>query len=196
VKRSGLTKSPPHWFAIHVVASMIGSIFISAHVFAGNIFSIPGILYLLLIFIICQGIYSRVHISKSFSDQFGSREDSFYISTKTKYQIKTLINEKVSVLKRLDADADEALFSPNLRHALRHPFLTFKYTILTSRESRLVGARIRAGNILSLWRPLHILIAIIFILGSIIHMITVIFFAGYVAGDDVIYWWHLASWGD
>lgn len=196
MKRSTLISNPPRWFAIHVVASMIGAIFISLHVSAGNIFSIPGFLFFLLIIIMLQGVYSRVYISKSFSSQFGTRENSFYISTVDKSQLKELIIDKKKVLVKLDKDADEALFSPNLNHAFRHPLLTLKYIALTSRESRIVGARRRAGIILSMWRPLHITMAILFIFGAIIHIIVVIFFAGYVAGDDSIYWWHLAAWGN
>lgn len=62
VKRSGLTRQPTRWFAFHVVASVIGFIFISIHVSAGRVFSIPGILYLILIFIIYQGVFFREFI--------------------------------------------------------------------------------------------------------------------------------------
>ena len=37
-------------------------------------------------------------------------------------------------------------------------------------------------------------IAWIFVLGVLIHVLTVTFFAGYVADGGVITWWHLAQW--
>lgn len=195
-KRSSLSVSPRQWFIAHVLASIAGFVFISFHVAAGRLGSIPGILYLLLLFMIFQGIVARVFLSRRFSRQFGSRESSFTLTTTARSELADVITAKVQLLKRLDPQADEALFSPNLRHALTHPFLTFSYSRLVSRESRLVGARRRAGRTLSLWRRLHILIAVLFLFGVFVHVITVTFFAGYVAGDGAIYWWHLATWGD
>lgn len=194
-KRSPLSVSPPRWFAAHVLASLAGFVFISLHVSAGRLFSTPGILYLLLLFLILQGIVARVFLSRGFSRQFGSRESSFTVSDATRRELAEVIAAKTRLLTRLDPQASEALFSPNLRHATRHPLLTLRYARLVARESRLVGARRRAGRPLSLWRRLHIAAALLFLSGIVVHVVTVTFFAGYVAGDDTIYWWHLATWG-
>jgi hypothetical protein len=32
------------------------------------------------------------------------------------------------------------------------------------------------------------------VLGLVIHVVTVTFFAGYVAGGEPITWWHLRAW--
>ncbi|MCW4149217.1 hypothetical protein OM427_06695 [Halomonas sp. 18H] len=194
-KRSSLSASPPFWFAAHVLASMAGFVFVSLHVAAGRLLSMPGILYVLLLFLIYQGIVARVFLSRQFSRQFGSREASFTLTTTTRHELAGIIAAKTHLLKSLDPQADEALFSPNLKHAAAHPLLTLNYARLAARESRLVGARRRAGRALSLWRRLHILVALLFVFGIVVHVLTVIFFAGYVAGDDAIYWWHLATWG-
>jgi len=194
-KRSSLPVSPPRWFAAHVLASMAGFVFISLHVAAGRLFSTPGILYLLLLFLIYQGIMARVFLSRQFSRQFGSREASFTLTGASRRELAEVIAAKTRLLKRLDPQASEALFSPNLRHVMSHPLLTLRYARLVSLESRLVGARRRAGRLLSLWRRLHILAALLLLSGIIVHVLTVTFFAGYVAGDDTIYWWHLATWG-
>lgn len=194
-KRSSLSVSPPRWFAAHVFASMAGFIFISLHVAAGHLFSMPGVLYLLLCFLIFQGIVARVFLSRQFSRQFGSREASFTITHSARRELADVIASKTCLLARLEPQASEALFSPNLRHAMNHPLLTLRYARLVSKESRLVGARRRAGRPLSMWRRLHIFAALLFLSGIIIHVVTVTFLAGYVAGDDTIYWWHLATWG-
>ncbi|MEQ6887749.1 hypothetical protein ABE957_03530 [Halomonas sp. CS7] len=194
-KRSPLSVSPPRWFAAHVLASMAGFVLISLHVAAGGIFSTPGILYLLLVFLIVQGIVARVFLSRQFSRQFGSRESSFTVTDAARRELAEVIAAKARLLARLDPQASEALFSPNLRHAVSHPLLTLRYARLVAQESRLVGARRRAGRTLSMWRRLHILAAFLFLSGIVIHVVTVTFFAGYVAGDDSIYWWHLATWG-
>lgn len=194
-KRSSLSASPPLWFVAHVLASMAGFMFVSLHVAAGRLLSMPGVLYVLLLFLIYQGIVARVFLSRQFSRQFGSRETSFTLTTTTRHELADVIAAKAHLLQRLDPQADEALFSPNLRHAVTHPLLTLGYARLAARESRFVGARRRAGRALSLWRRLHILVALLFAFGIVVHVLTVTFFAGYVAGDDAIYWWHLATWG-
>ncbi|SDM98939.1 hypothetical protein SAMN04487951_101375 [Vreelandella arcis] len=194
-KRSSFSVSPPRWFAAHVLASMAGFVFISLHVAAGRLFSTPGILYLLLLFLIFQGIVARVFLSQQFSRQFGSRESSFTVTHATRRELAEVIASKTLLLTRLEPQASEALFSPNLRHAMNYPLLTLRYARLMSRESHLVGARRRAGRPLSMWRRLHIFAALLFLTGIIIHVVAVTFLAGYVAGDDTIYWWHLATWG-
>jgi NAD(P) transhydrogenase subunit beta len=45
------------------------------------------------------------------------------------------------------------------------------------------------------WTPFVVMTAIAFVLGVLIHVVTVSFFAGYVAGGGPITWWHLAAWG-
>jgi hypothetical protein len=45
------------------------------------------------------------------------------------------------------------------------------------------------------WRPLHMALAWLFVLGVVIHVVTVTFFAGYVADGGPITWWHLRAWG-
>ena len=62
-------------------------------------------------------------------------------------------------------------------------------------ESRLLGTRRAVGAAQAWWRPLHMALAWIFVLGVVIHVLTVTLFAGYVAGGGPITWWHLADWG-
>lgn len=195
-KRGGLTRSPPAWFVAHVLASACGAILVTYHASGGQLMSLPGILLALLLFLVLQGTMARVFLSARFSQQFGSRPTSYlHIDPTARAALAAIIENKRTLLTRLDPAANEALFSPNLRHALRHPWLTLRYARLAAAESRLVGARNRAGPVLSLWRRIHIAVAALFVCGIFLHVVLVTFFAGYVAAGRPIYWWHLAAWG-
>jgi len=112
-----------------------------------------------------------------------------------KARLKVLIEYKQKLLHKLDANASEALFSPNLKHWLLHPLLSLQYQRLISMEADMVGARQGAGIVLAWSRRLHMLAATLFYLGLISHIVVVLFFAGYAAGGDEIDWWHVTDWG-
>ena len=56
------------------------------------------------------------------------------------------------------------------------------------------GARESIGRAQAYWRAAHLSLAALFVVGLFIHVITVTFFAGYVADGGEIYWWHLTKW--
>ena len=66
---------------------------------------------------------------------------------------------------------------------------------LAKAEAGLVGPRGAVPPALAHWRTLHIAVAFLFLVGLIVHVVTVTFFAGYVADGGPIDWWHLAAWG-
>jgi quinol-cytochrome oxidoreductase complex cytochrome b subunit len=72
--------------------------------------------------------------------------------------------------------------------------LSFSYARLASREAQLVQNRQSLPRFGSWWRPLHLLLAWLFLAGVIIHIIVVTFFAGYAADGSNIYWWHVTAW--
>ena len=45
------------------------------------------------------------------------------------------------------------------------------------------------------WRRAHIALAWTFLVGIAVHVVTVTFFAGYVADGGPIHWWHVTAWG-
>ena len=198
MKRSGQTRNPPTWFVAHVISSLIGSIHIVAHSAGGEWLSPPGLLLFALVFLVIQGLLARLYTAPLISHLFAGSASSFNFTqalTIDRQALQTIINEKVELLARLDKQADEALFSPNLYHWLHSPVLAWRYTLLAEREARLVGARQRAGLLLGWWRRLHLAIAALFFIGLLLHIGLVLFFAGYVAGDGEIYWWHITAWG-
>ncbi len=195
-KRGGLTQYPPAWFVAHVLASALALALVSFHALGGQLLSPPGAVLVLLFFVVLQGTLARIFLSTRFSQQFASRPASFHhVDPAGRAALAAVIERKRVLLPRLDQSASEALFSPNLHHALRHPWLTLRYARLAADEARLVGARRKAGRMLSLWRRVHIVAAILFFLGVAAHVVVVTFFAGYSAAGRPIEWWHIAAWG-
>lgn len=195
VKRSGHAWRTPAWFSAHVLASVAGAILVTAHASAGNMLSPPGLVWIVLIALVVQGLAARSLLPRRTSALFASRVDSFNEpDPELRERLRTVIDAKRGLLAVLDPAADEALFSPDLRHALRHPWMTLRYARLAAREARLVGRR-RAGLVLAFWRRTHIALAVLLVLGVGIHVVLVLFFAGYVARGDAVDWWHITAWG-
>jgi len=44
-------------------------------------------------------------------------------------------------------------------------------------------------------RRIHMLAAVLFYAGLLTHIVIVLFFAGYAAGDAEIDWWYVTDWG-
>jgi hypothetical protein len=195
-KRSGLAQRPPSWFVAHVLASILGLLLVMLHASGGRLLSVPGALLLVLLILVLQGVLARLFMGARFSQQFGSRPMAFHQANSVdRSKLRALIEAKRNVLRALDAQADEAVFSPSLRHALRHPLLSWRYARLAAQESHLVGARARAGRLLAGWRRVHMALAALFFVGVLAHVMVVTFFAGYAAAGRPITWWHLAAWG-
>jgi len=198
MKRSGLCASPPTWFVLHVLATLIGSCLIFIHVASGQWLTPPGLVLLLLVFLILQGSLLRGLLSRGFGLLFarsGIAQGFSAPAELDKTALQKLIDRKSSLLGRLDSNAEEALFSPALRHWLGSPLKSFKYQLLAQQEANMVGARQSAGNTLAWSRRIHMLAALVFYLGLISHIIVMLFFAGYAAGGDAIDWWYITDWG-
>ncbi len=198
LKRSSVSISPPSWFVAHVICASLGVLFILGHAASGDWVSPPGLLLGCLCILIAQGYVARALLAPRISELFAAQPASFGYGGKPnvdKKQLSALIEQKQTLLKALDSSASEALFSPHLSHWLKHPLLALRYNRLASQEAGIVGSRNRAGLLMRWWRPVHILLSILFLLGLIAHVVVVLFFAGYVAGDQPIDWWHITDWG-
>ena len=199
MKRSGASASPPAWFIAHALCATLGTCLILIHAAAGDWLSPPGAVLLLLIFLILQGSLIRALLARGFSLLFARSSDARGFSAPPaldKVTLQLIIDAKRSLLLKLDAGADEALFSPALGHWIRHPLLSLRYQLLAEREARVVGARAGAGVLLGWSRRIHMLAALGFYLGLLAHVIVVLFFAGYAAAGEPIDWWHVTAWGN
>ena len=198
MKRSGLANNPPAWFIGHVLATSLGCCLIFVHVAAGDWFTPAGIVLLLLVYLILQGGVMRAIFSRGFSLLFARSSAPLGFNPPPnldKAALQQLIDEKIRLLQTLDPAANEALFSPALKHWLRQPVKSLRYQWLAEREARMVGARASAGVELGWSRRIHMLAALGFYLGLAAHIIVMLFFAGYAADGGPIYWWHITAWG-
>jgi hypothetical protein len=194
-KRGGASRNPRAWFNAHVYCSLAGAVLIAAHS-GGFLRRPPALLLLALAALAALGVWARLRGASRMAATFASKTLTFRVPDEaTRARLRQLIAEKRTVLAKLDASASEGTFSVTLAHLLRAPRLALAYRRLEREEARLLGTRAAVGAAQAWWRPVHMALAWIFVLGVLIHVLTVTFFAGYVAGGGAIHWWHLAAWG-
>ena len=194
-KRGGTSRNPRAWFNAHVGCSLAGAVLIAVHS-AGFLRRPPALLLLAIVALAALGAWARLRGARRMAATFASKTHVFAApEAATRERLRQLINAKILLLERIDPQADEGSFSVTLPHLLYAPRLALAYRRLAREESRLLGTRAAVGAAQAWWRPLHMALAWIFVLGVAIHVLTVTLFAGYVAGGGRITWWHLAAWG-
>jgi hypothetical protein len=193
-KRTGAGGASTRWFSMHVIATIAGTVLAVIHGSA-RFDAAPALLLLAIAGLIITGATARVYLSSNMAATFGTKRHAFKSpDADQRQQLQVLIERKRVLLHDLDPTANEAIFSVTLGHFLRSPCQTYAYQRLQRQESILIGARQSVGALQAWWRPLHIILGYGLIIGLIIHVITVTFFAGYVAEGRDIYWWHLTAW--
>ncbi|MGQ0546221.1 MAG: hypothetical protein ACT4P3_12935 [Betaproteobacteria bacterium] len=194
VKRSGHGELAPAWFVAHVVCGTLGTVLVVVHS-AGFLRRPPALLLLALLGLIALGVWARVRLSARMSATFGSKQRGFTpVGGDGRAALAAVIGRKRTLLASLDPAAQEATFSPTLGHWVRSPRASLRYARLVREENGLIGTRASVGAQQAWWRPLHLALAYLFVLGLVMHVITVTFFAGYVADGEPITWWHLTAW--
>jgi hypothetical protein len=193
-KRTGVGGVSTRWFTMHVLATVAGTMLAVIHGSA-RFGAAPALLLLAIAGLIITGVTARIYLSRNMSATFGTKRRAFKApDTNHRQQLQALIERKRNLLHDLDPAANEATFSVTLGHFLHSPRQAYAYQRLQRQESILIGARQSVGVLQAWWRPLHIILGYGLIIGLIIHIITVTFFAGYVAEGRDIYWWHLTTW--
>jgi hypothetical protein len=198
MKRVAGAASPPTWFVVHVLCAGVGLVLVAAHAAGGQWLSPPALIFLAALFLVVQGSLARVFLGTRLGDLFAASTGSFNHGETPaidRQALKRVIESKRLLLQSLSPQDNEGTFSVTVSHWCRRPVLSWRYAALAREEQQLVGARQRAGRLLTLWRPLHMLVAAAFLVGMLIHVVVVLFFAGYVAGDNPITWWHITDWG-
>ncbi len=193
-KRGGRSANPVQWFNAHVGCSLAGMVLIAIHS-GGFLRRPPALLLLPLLALAALGVWARVRGSRRMAATFASKAPAFQVpDAATRERLQALIAEKRRLLLQLEPQANEGTFSVNLPHFIRSPGLALAYRKLAREESRLLATRRAVSVPQAWWRPLHMALAWLFVLGVVIHVITVTFFAGYVADGGPITWWHLTAW--
>ena len=182
-------------FRSHVWLASAGTVLVAIHS-TGTMLEIPSLLLVVLAGLIGLGVWSRLVGSKRMARTFGTKMAGFSKPDETvRTRLAALITEKQNLLRLIAPAAQEATFSLQLRHWLATPGQAFAYHCAVMEEHRLIGTRATVSPAQAYWRILHRLLAWGFVAGLVIHIVTVTFFAGYVADGWKIYWWHLAEWG-
>jgi hypothetical protein len=194
VKRGGLTRHPVRWFNAHVACSCLGFVLIAIHS-GGYLRRAPALLLVVLFALAALGVWARVRGSRRMAATFASRAPAFSVpDAAARGRLRDILAAKRRLLLELDPQAREGTFSVTLGHWRRTPRLAYAYHKFAREESVLLGTRRTLPASQAWWRPLHMALAWIFVAGVLIHVLTVTFFAGYVADGGPITWWHLAAW--
>ncbi len=180
-------------FHSHVWLASVGAALVFVHA-ASNLGRPPALLLALLAGLIALGVWSRMAGARRFAAAFGEKRGGFRrADPETRRRLEAVLAAKQALLARLDPAADERLFSPSAVHWRRSPFRTLKYVRLAAEEERLTGARAALGPE-ARWRMAHRLLAWGFVGGLLLHVVIVMWFAGYVADGREIYWLRFADW--
>lgn len=194
VKRANSSADPRRWFAAHVWCSCAGAVLIAVHS-GGFVRRPPALMLGLLLALAVLGVWARVRGARQMAATFGSKVERFAPpGDRVRARLRDLIDLKRGLLARLDPSASEATFSPTLNHLWRSPRLALRYLRCAREEQLLLGTRTAVGTFQAWWRPLHMACAWLFVLGVLVHVLTVTFFAGWVADYGPVHWWHLAAW--
>lgn len=194
VKRTGIAGSPPAWFVAHVIGGTLGAVLVVIHS-AGFLRRPPALLFALLVALVALGLWGRVRLSRRMAATFASKQRSFTpASAASRQQFAAVIAKKRTLLGGIDANANEGTFSLTYAHWLQSPARAFHYAKLVNEEHRLMGMRRAIPIDQAYWRLLHLGVAYLFVVGVFIHVVTVTFFAGYVAAGAPITWWHITAW--
>ncbi len=193
-KRGGRSAHPIAWFNAHVVCACVGAVLIAVHS-AGHLSRAPTLLLATLVALAVLGVWARVGAALRMAGTFGSKVPAFSRPDAiTRSRLLQIIERKRALLPALEPGANEGTFSVNLPQLLRSPRGALAYRALEREEARLLGTRRAVSGAQAWWRPLHMALAWAFVAGVAIHVVTVTFFAGYVADYGPINWWHLTAW--
>ena len=191
-KRAG--KAPRGGLRRHIVLSLFATVFVAFHS-TGSVLKPAMLLLLTLAALGGLGAWARTQGAQAMAGVFGQKRRGFAsIDTAARDQLRDLSRYKSALLPKLDAQAEERTFSLQLAHWIQAPLTAWRYSQAVKREHELIGTRQSVHWRLAYWRRFHQLLAWAFVLGLALHVVLVLFFAGYVADGREVYWWHFTAW--
>ena len=197
IKRGGGGDLAPKFYVAHVLCAYAGTILVAVHG-AGNLGRPPAMMYLAILGLVLLGMYARLHVSRRMERTFAEKHASYAVtmSEPKRERLRELIQKKKTLLAELDPKANEGTFSLQPKHWRACPLRSLRYAKLVREEQEVMGTRRMVPFAQAYWWMAHRALAHLFVLGIVIHVITVTFFAGYVADYDFskITWWHIAKW--
>lgn len=181
-------------FRRHIWLSVTGMLLVAWHTTA-SFHKAPMLLLLIIVSLAVLGAIARTRAAVAQGQMFGQRIGRLMRTDGVdRTRLAEVLESKRSVLKRLDPAASEGTFVLRPWHWRTHPLWSWRFARLVAAEQRLLGT---PG--LFEWSPRsfrlwHQVLATVFIVGLLSHIVLVTWFAGYVADERAIYWWHLAAW--
>jgi len=152
--------------------------------------------------LLVSGLYGRLVSPRRVAGRFGAGALPYLaVSSPNPWagdEPRRRLREKRRILGLLGTETGEAQFVLRLEHWLRHPQLAWSYRRLAkwehamhARQPESAVAQMALAE--RLWRRGHLVLALLFVAGLAAHLVTVLFFAGYVADGREVYWWHFAG---
>ncbi len=180
---------------IHIISANLGTILVIIHA-GGTILATPGSLIIVLFLTMLLGGVLRIIMPLNFSNTFGTKLRGFTsLEDNTRQELRDIISAKEDILAQVEPNAQEGLFSLRLQHWIKSPFLAYQYRKLEKVEEKIIGYRNSVKPMQAYCRRLHQVFSWLLLIGVTVHIITVTFFANYVADGRPIYWWHIKDWG-
>ena len=187
--------------ALHSFAGTLGAMLAIMHSQAA-LREWSTLVLLAVVGLLATGIYGRVVAPLRVGATFGRGAIPYATAARPRTGTTAsdrLLAEKRRLLRTIASGAREGEFVLRWRHWTRSPRKAWRYHRLTISERRVLarnplGASAEISALERLWRRVHLGLAALFIVGLLAHVVTTVFFAGYVADGREVYWWHLARW--
>ena len=181
-------------FRQHVALASLGGAMVLAH-WSFSFWQFPTLLIAALVLLVWLGLWSRTSGARQMARTFGEKHAGFHPpAPENRARMRAIIAEKEALLSQFAPSAREAEFSLRPVHWVGQPRRAWSYNKLCREERTITGADRRLPRAQRYWRIVHQLLAAGFICGLILHILMVLFFAGYVADGRDIYWWHVTDW--
>ncbi|MFQ6021877.1 MAG: hypothetical protein ACE5NW_04080 [Acidiferrobacterales bacterium] len=202
VRRSDTSNwAKPRAQLLHSIVGTIGTALAIVHSGA-SLREWSALVLLAIVALLVTGLYGRVISPLRVGNTFGRAAVPYapvVRETHASTYLAELVETKRRLLLTLEPDAKEAEFVLRMHHWVRRPRLASRYHRLARAERRQLAGVAASGThqiglMERLWRGLHLVFAVLFVVGLLAHVITTVFFAGYVADGREIYWWHLTQW--
>jgi len=196
-KRSDVLAAPNRRLVVaHVVLGVVGAGVALAH--SRLVVSHPPILVLLAFLgLLGTGYYGRAIASRRTGPSFGRGGNPFRPAAGPPEELRVLIEGKRRLLAELEPVAVEGTFALALSHWMWQPVRATRYYALSIAERRRIRALAAAGYATEMgalerwWRIGHLILAWLAVIGLVAHVVTVVFFAQWAAGERAVYWWHV-----
>jgi len=191
----------PKAHSVHAVVGSIGVSLALVHSQA-SLRQWSALVLLAALGLLATGLYGRLVSPRRVAGRFGADGSPYLPSTSpnpwTEVEARRRLNEKTRILERIGARSGEGQFVLRLNHWLRHPRLALSYAMLAKWERSLHARQPESATgyiplVDRLWRRSHLVLAGLFVIGLAAHLVTVLFFAGYVADGREIYWWYFTE---